>query len=183
MHPLTLQTIKAIRIDYVDRYIKMIDSIKEHHNFILDETQDFHTAFKVSDCYYGEGSSLLCLYLATGKPFGYDVDIGGKWSAPVNNEDTDFNRVLNWQIENMKKAPGGNIYNINYCIWWNNFSDNNQPDTFLKLFLHYVKQQDKYPQTNEYKRLKREMLERYYTNSDGTASKKIYDYFKFKLME
>jgi uncharacterized protein YxeA len=183
MHPLTLQTIKAIRTDYVDRYIQIIDSFKEHQNIILDETQDFHTAFKVSDCYFGEESSLLCLYAATGKPFGFTTNRGGKWHAPVSKENTNFGRILKWQIANMKKAPGGNIYKCNCCIWWDIFCDNKQTGTFLRLFIHYVKLQDKYPQTEEYKRLKREMLEKYYANSDGTAGKKIYEYFKLKALQ
>jgi hypothetical protein len=81
----------------------------------------------------------------------------------------------------MKKAPGGNIYQGNYCIWWDNFMDSNKTETFLRLFVHYVQHQDEYPQTGEYKRLKREMLERYYANSDGTASKKIYEFIKGKV--
>jgi hypothetical protein len=183
MHPLTLQTIKASRSDYVYKYNHLLKIIPENENLILDETPDFHTAFKVSDCYFGEHSSLLSLYLATGKPFGFTAYKGYKWFAPVKSEDTTFNRILDWQINNLKKTSGGNIFKTNYCIWWNNFCDNNQTETFLKLFIHYVKFQDKYPQTDEYKRLKREMLEKYYTNSDGTASKKIYEFFKLKVLQ
>jgi hypothetical protein len=182
LHPLTLQTIKAMRNQYLDQYLKFVSDIKENRNLILDETADFHTAIKISDCYFGEESSILSLYFATGKPLGLIWTDGGDWGPPVDGKDTTFHKILDWQVEAMKSAPGGNIYHKNNCIWWGVFIDNNQPHEFLKLFLHYVQHQNEYPQTEEYIQLKQEILKKYYANSDGTASEKIYDFIKSKVL-
>jgi hypothetical protein len=177
-HPHTLKTVDAMQSQFSERFNEIYKKFEDSANVIIDTTDDFHLSFQVSDGYYGDESSLIYLYLATGKPFGLIWDKGGKWGPPVDGNDRNFDKVLNWQINNMKKAPGADIYNRNVLIWWGNFIDNKEPETFLKLFCHYVKHQDEYIQTTEYKRLKKELLENSIANCDGTASLKILHYAK-----
>ncbi|MDR3294335.1 MAG: hypothetical protein LBT26_00700 [Clostridiales Family XIII bacterium] len=67
-HPLNEATYKSMRAQLSDGYRKIIADYKRGGFGIFDDTADFHRAIAVSDGYYGDGSSAVALYEATGKP-------------------------------------------------------------------------------------------------------------------
>ena len=67
-HPLMKATIDSMRTELSVRYQKIVDVYKNGGWGIYDDTPSYHTAFALSDAYYGDSSSLAHLYKATGKP-------------------------------------------------------------------------------------------------------------------
>ena len=181
-HPLMLSTVCSERAILKDEYTRLINDFNKN-NGIYDDTSDLHRAIYLGDAYYGDESSLIYMYLALGKPFGIIKYYSADWTPLLTTEDNTFDKVLNWQIDNMKKADGANIFNHNCCIWWDNFFDNNHPIEFLNCFAHYVSNQDKYPQTTEYRALKKAIFEKNVVNSDGTAGQKIYENCKNEILK
>lgn len=67
-HPLVKATIESMRPELWEEYKEIIVKYREEGWGIYDDTPDFHAAFEMSDAYYGDYSSLVLLYQATGKP-------------------------------------------------------------------------------------------------------------------
>ena len=66
-HPLMEATIKAMRPDLWKRYQYIVEEYKRKDIGIYDDTPDYSVGFAVSDAYYGDFSSLVQLYQASGK--------------------------------------------------------------------------------------------------------------------
>lgn len=66
-HPLIEATIKAMRPDLWKRYQYIVEEYKRKDIGIYDDTPDYSVSFAVSDAYYGDFSSLVQLYQASGK--------------------------------------------------------------------------------------------------------------------
>lgn len=74
-HPLLQATIHSMRPHYEADYQKLIEQVEASNNIVLDQTDDFSSAFSCSDALVTDQSSIMRLYLATGKPiyiFGYE---------------------------------------------------------------------------------------------------------------
>ncbi len=67
-HPLLVTTIKSMRPDLYQEYKKISEAYKKEGWGIYDESADIDRAIVVSDAYYGDMSSVVELYKATGKP-------------------------------------------------------------------------------------------------------------------
>lgn len=67
-HPLVKATIESMRPGLWEKYKEITDTYRKAGWGIYDDTPDFHAAFALSDAYYGDYSSLILLYLKTGKP-------------------------------------------------------------------------------------------------------------------
>ncbi|WP_099469219.1 glycosyltransferase family protein [Konateibacter massiliensis] len=67
-HPLTYESMKSMRPQILEEYLKFKEYFIKKDWVIMDETPEWHQAVAVSDCYYGAGGSLSALYLATKKP-------------------------------------------------------------------------------------------------------------------
>ncbi|MBR3457271.1 MAG: hypothetical protein IKH16_03855, partial [Selenomonadaceae bacterium] len=67
-HPLFEATVKARAPELWARYRWMVERYRREGWGIYDDSTDLHRAIAVSDGYYGDGSSIVCLYKATGKP-------------------------------------------------------------------------------------------------------------------
>lgn len=67
-HPLMKATIDSMCTEVSVSYQKIVDAYKNGGWGIYDDTPSYHTAFALSDAYYGDTSSLVPLYQATGKP-------------------------------------------------------------------------------------------------------------------
>lgn len=67
-HPLIRASIESMRPELWEEYKKIVEEYREEGWGIYDDTPDFHAAFALSDAYYGDYSSLVLLYQATGKP-------------------------------------------------------------------------------------------------------------------
>jgi hypothetical protein len=182
-HPLLQSTFDSMRAGLSGAYRAIVKEYRRGAWGIYDDTEDLYRAIAWSDAYYGDESSLIYLYLATGKPFALTTVLFDANGDFLTEGLTDFRTALQWQINNMKNCKGGNIGNWNICIWWHNFSSNEKVEDFLRLFLHYVLHTDEYPEAEEYKRLKLQMFHDFVTNSDGTAGQKIYDCCKNKVLK
>lgn len=180
-HPLTFETIQRMRPELAITYREIVEKYRQDGWGIYDESADIHRAIAYTDAYYGDLSSIVYLYCATGKPFS----IGGiPHQCYMFTEDTErFDKALDWRINNMQSADGANIDGYNTCIWWGNFFEDLDYGKFLRLFLDYVVNTDQYPQADLYQRLQIELFKKYVVNSDGTAGAKIYDYCKRKVLE
>ena len=67
-HPLMKATIDSMRSELSEKYSKIVDDFIAGGWGIFDDTPSYDMAFALSDAYYGDYSSLVQLYQATGKP-------------------------------------------------------------------------------------------------------------------
>lgn len=179
-HPLSYETFESMRPGLISKYKYIVNKYKNDGWGIYDESTDLHRAISYSDAYYGDESSLVYLYCATGKPF---TICGNPHQSYFLTENTDsFERTLEWRMYNMRNAKGANIDNYNGCMWWGNFYEDLDYKKFLNLFLDYIVNTDKYPCSEEYKNLQIKIFKDFVVNSDGTAGKKIYEFVKKKFL-
>lgn len=68
-HPLFEQTFHSMRPNHLDEYLKIRDSFINEGYGIYDETADLHRAIHFSDAYFGDSSSVIPLFLISGKPY------------------------------------------------------------------------------------------------------------------
>ena len=184
-HPLTESAINSMRPELAEKYAAIIKDYKRDKFGIFDCTEDVHRAIAYSDGCLTNYSSLMYLYLATGKPFTLLAE--NPELPPMALEHlTDFRKLLMRRIQNMKTAKGANIYNLNTCIWWNNFATYNsvarvEYDNWLDMFLNYIVNKESYPEAEEYEQLQLQMFRDSVVNSDGAAGEKIYQYCKERV--
>jgi len=67
-HPLFLSTLYSMRPHLYEEYCRIVQEYREEAWGIYDDTADIDRAIVVSDAYYGDMSSVVELYKATGKP-------------------------------------------------------------------------------------------------------------------
>ena len=67
-HPLIESTMKSMRPEILRRYMALKEQYIAGDWGIYDETADVDRAVVLSDAYYGDGSSVVQLYMQTGKP-------------------------------------------------------------------------------------------------------------------
>ena len=67
-HPNTELNFRTFAPQLVDKYLRVVKEDKEAGWGIYDDTSDLHRAIAVSDAYYGDGSSIVSLFTAAGKP-------------------------------------------------------------------------------------------------------------------
>lgn len=67
-HPLMEATIKSMHPKLWTEYHDIVEKYKQEHWGIYDDTSDLNRAIMISDCYYGDNSSVVQLYKETGKP-------------------------------------------------------------------------------------------------------------------
>lgn len=67
-HPLLESTIKSMRPELYRDYMSIKETYIREDWGIYDETADIERAIVISDAYYGDNSSVVELYRATGKP-------------------------------------------------------------------------------------------------------------------
>lgn len=179
-HPLILPTLLRMRPQQAKRYADIVERYRLQGWGIYDVSHDVHRAIAYTDAYYGDESSVVYLYCATGKPF---TICGIPHQSYVFTENTeDFERTLKWRIQNMQTVKGANISNYNVCIWWGNFYEDLDYAKFLRLFLDYVVHTERYPDSEAYKNQQIRLFQDFVVNSDGTAGEKIYDYCKRKIL-
>jgi len=66
-HPLLEGTIKSMRPWLEQEYAEIVNEYKSGGYGIYDDSQDLNRAVALSDMYYGDGSSVMSLFTATGK--------------------------------------------------------------------------------------------------------------------
>lgn len=67
-HPLLKATLKSMRPDLLQHYLRIEEQYKAGGWGIYDESAELYRAIAVSDAYYGDMSSVVELYKQTGKP-------------------------------------------------------------------------------------------------------------------
>ena len=67
-HPLMEATFRSMRPEHYAEYEQIVAEYKQAGWGIYDDTPELHRAIAYSDCYYGDGSSVVDLYKVTGKP-------------------------------------------------------------------------------------------------------------------
>ena len=67
-HPLIQSTISSMRPELWEEYKKIVDQYLEEDWGIYDDTADLNRAIALCDAYYGDGSSVVQLCQAAGKP-------------------------------------------------------------------------------------------------------------------
>jgi len=186
-HPFSDSAFSSMRPQLREQYKEIVSTFISEGRGVYDDTPDLHRAIVWSDACYSDQSSVVLLYLATGKPFtirtfpAYHKDNG------FTEDSNDFTPILNAQIHNMQSARGANIYNGNYVIWWHNFTRTDFAnkfwyDDYWQRFSDFVLNMDKYPDAEKYRELKLKMLRECFANADGTAGQKIYDCTKNKII-
>ena len=183
-HPLTESTIKSMRPKLLNQYLSIRK--ESERTGIVDETDDLYRAIACSDGLISTESSMVYLYLATGKPFTMMTrrKLHSDWRV---DEGEDFKEPLRTRLAHMRAHKGANPGNWNGCIWWDNF----QPEdligrvhygNFMERFIHYIVHMDEYPEADEYRKLSLQMFRDFVVNPDGTAGEHIYQYCKERVM-
>ena len=67
-HPLNESTFASMRPKLLKEYRRIVEEFRRDGWGIYDDTPDLHRAIACTDAYYGDGSSLVAMYEATGKP-------------------------------------------------------------------------------------------------------------------
>ena len=67
-HPLSSATYQSMRPGLSEEYEQLVAAYRREGWGIYDDTPDLHRAIAMSDAYYGDQSSLISMYQATGKP-------------------------------------------------------------------------------------------------------------------
>ena len=67
-HPLYESTIQTSRPDLLEKYCDIVNRFKMEENGIFDKTTDLNRAIAEADAYYGDGSSVIYLFMKLGKP-------------------------------------------------------------------------------------------------------------------
>ena len=67
-HPMTEKNFKSKAPQLLEQYRQVVEYYKSESFGIYDDTSDLHRAITWSDAYYGDWSSVLTLYILTGKP-------------------------------------------------------------------------------------------------------------------
>lgn len=186
-HPLFETTLKSMRPELYREYQNIVQEFRSQNRGIYDTTDDLHRAICWSDAMISDESSLLWLYLASGKPF-YIPAISNALENPKHQDGPYFHYPIQRQIAKIKNSQNADVRHHNICIWWSLFYDEDFPtnthfDHFTERFLRYVIPLDEYPEREEYETLKRQMFERFVENPDGTAGQKIYEFAKQKAKE
>lgn len=89
-HPLSEATYESMRPQLLDEYKQLVSEYKQGEFGIYDDTPEMNRAIAWSDAYYGDESSLVVMYKATGKPvFMQDVRI-------TEHSDTQNKRKINF---------------------------------------------------------------------------------------
>ncbi len=183
-HPLMESTIRSMRPELQSEYDLIFSQVAE--TGIVDTTDDLYRAVAYSDALWSSESSMVYLYLATGKPF---TMASRKKRHPQfqADEGTTFDAPLQSRLAHMKAHPGANPGNWNGCVWWDNFQPEDfigriRYEHFLERFIHYIVHRDAYPDAAEYERLSIKMFRDFVTNPDGTAGEHIYHYCKERVM-
>ena len=70
-HPLMMATMAGMLPELQERYAEIVKKYKEENWGIYDDTADLNRAVALSDAYFGDGSSVLKLYVVTGNPIMY----------------------------------------------------------------------------------------------------------------
>lgn len=73
-HPLEIATLESMRPELMAKYKEVRTQYQNEAWGILDTSSDLHRAIAVSDAYYGDWSSVIQLYKATGKPILVEND-------------------------------------------------------------------------------------------------------------
>ena len=85
-HPLLLSTIRSMRPELYLEFSKVVENYKQEGWGIYDDTADIERAIALSDAYYGDWSSVVTLYQATGKPVMIqNYEIGSEEKENENN--------------------------------------------------------------------------------------------------
>ena len=175
-HPLLRATAKSMRPDLLARYDGIAEDYQKSGMGIYDDSPNVHRAIQWTDAYYGDESSLVYLYCATGKPF---TICRSHTSDALIDETDSFERALDYRVDNINAAPGANIYSDDYaCVWWANFWETSDYVRYLRLYLDFVLHPEKYPRAEEYRDAQLKLFREFVVNPDGTAGEKIYRYAK-----
>lgn len=189
-HPLMDATLQSMLPALLKTYREIVELFKESGLGIYDNTPDLHRAIAWSDGCLTYESSLIWLYLATGKPFTICNHKKLLTGSYVSENGRDFRAILQYRMENMRAGKGANPYRgqpgWNWCVWWDNFLPEDQLhkvhyNRFLERFAHYIVHVDEYEEAEEYRHLQLQILQDFIVNPDGTAGEKIYNYCKERI--
>lgn len=186
-HPLFESTLKSMRPAFYEYYIGIVNEYKELDYGIFDITEDLHRAIFFSDAMISDRSSLIWLYLATGKPFYIPGDPDNELDYEIHHGNA-FHIPIQDRIVNMWNDKIHRDFRSIYSVHWSNFFEYNvwrkiKYNNYQKRFIHYVVSPDEYPERMEHERLQKEIFSNSITNSDGTAGQKIYEFAKQKAFE
>lgn len=148
-HPLSVSTIKAMRSQLLEPYLKLKKEFAGYEWAILDDNPEAYTAMAVSDCYFGAGGSLIALYAVTGKPM---MVTAYKYPEGISDK--------NITVEELLNSSGNRMY----------YNEKNV--NALGVFL------DNLERFQELRDRRIELASQCTYNIDGTVGKKIYDYIK-----
>ncbi len=89
-HPLIENTMKSMRPQLYEKYMKIKNQYIEDGWGIYDDTADIDRAIAISDAYYGDSSSVVYMYQQTGKPIMLqNMDVINRRNETVMRKESD----------------------------------------------------------------------------------------------
>ncbi len=123
-HPLLKSTFESMKPHLLREYEQVVQDYKKAGWGVYDDSSDLNRAIAYSDGYYGDMSSVISLYKATGKPimvqslkqneglyFDYmEIDENNMWFIPLNYNGLFKMSLDNGNIEFMGGFPGEQLF-------------------------------------------------------------------------
>ena len=189
-HPLFESTLKSMRPRHYQYYRMIVKEFVESDQGIFDTTEDLHRAIFFSDGMLSDMSSLIWLYMATGKPFTIIEDakkLGWKQEWRIQKGPI-FGYPLQRRIARMRRMIGPNKIEMAYDMDWGIFTEYDSWNMesysdFEKRFIHLIVNSETYAAFSEYRKLQLQIFRENIPHSNGTAGQKIYDFAKQKALE
>ena len=160
-HPLLESTYKSMRPQFADIFNRLILGYKNEKWGIYDDTPHLHRALVWSDAYYGDLSSVLTMYLASGKPA-----IVSDSKILKANEGPEENTSCNSLFEPSEMETEYGCYymedeNIQLCH-----------------LIDYVAMDDDISNEHIRRNQRQEVFKKIYTKATGASGQAIFDYVK-----
>lgn len=164
-HPFLAQTFFSMRREFYQEYLDIVKEYRMDAFGIYDDTADLERAISFADACYGDHSSLNLLMQLAGKPvLIQNVSNAGRESKVSKSRE---------QAEKAMKRFADRKHYEYHCSYLFGEGEDNMEDNFtLADFLDYLDVIEGWREEQVGKFRAR------YTNSDGTAGQKIYDYIK-----
>lgn len=98
-HPLLKSTIKTMLPQLLSEYEQILQDYKKSGWGIYDDSADLNRSIACTDAYYGDMSSVVWLYNATGKPVMIqNMDILSEYDCPLDMSDIEIENNKAWFI-------------------------------------------------------------------------------------
>jgi len=160
-HPLLEATYQSMRPQLAEIFNKLISAYKSEGWGIYDDTPQLHRALAWADAYYGDISSVVTLYLSSGKP----IMIGDS-------------EILASAEESQKPNPGNSLFEPSDMETERGCYYKENENIHLRHLIDYIAMDDNANNENTRRIQRQEIFKKIYAKATGASGQAIFDYVK-----